>query len=164
MPRYSRYLIAAAFLACGTVPLVALRSGGPNAAAGLAWLAGCWQGGAGSRVIEEQWMRPRGAVMLSSARTTSGDAVKAIEFVELRLRGDSVDYIVTPLGQERTTFTGTMTGPHAFAVHNPKNDFPTTVGYQLVGRDSLSAWIEGMQESGKQRISFDYHRVACEER
>lgn len=164
MTQYSRYLAVTLSLACGTVPLLALHSGGPDAAEGLTWLAGCWQGGSGSRVIEEQWMRPRNAVMLGSARTSSGDAVKAIEFVELRLRGDSVDYIVTPIGQERTTFRGSMTGARAFIVSNPSNDFPTSVGYELVTRDSLSAWIEGMQGSEKRRIPYTYHRVSCEER
>lgn len=109
-------------------------------------------------------MRPRNSVMLGSARTSAGDAVRSIEFVELRLRGDSVDYIVTPVGQSRTTFSGSMTGAHAFVVNNPKNDFPTTVGYELVSRDSLSAWIEGMQGSEKKRIPYAYHRVSCEDR
>ena len=146
------------------IALSVAATGGPDAATGLAWLAGCWEGGAGPRVIEEQWMRARGATMLGSARTTSGAAVKAIEFVELRLRGDSVDYIVLPVGQERTTFRGSMTGAHAFTVHNPSNDFPTSVGYELVSRDSLSAWIEGMQGAEKRRIPYAYHRVSCEER
>ena len=109
-------------------------------------------------------MRPRGALMLGSARVTSGEAVKEIEFVELRVRGDSVDYIVTPIGQQRTTFRGGMTGAHAFTVSNPSNDFPSTVGYELVTRDSLSAWIEGMQGTEKRRIPYVYRRVSCEER
>lgn len=144
--------------------LLTFPSGGQDAPEGLSWLAGCWQGGVGSRVIEEQWMRPRNGVMLSSARTSLDKAVKAIEFVELRLRGDSVDYIVIPVGQERRTFRGSMTGPHAFTVSDPTNDFPTSVGYSLVGRDSLSAWIEGMQGPEKRRIPYEYHRVPCEER
>lgn len=143
---------------------LSLAAGGPDSTAGLSWLAGCWQGGAGNRVIEEQWMRPRNSVMLSSARTSSGGAVQAIEFVELRLKGDSLDYIVTPLGQERTTFRGSMTGAHAFVVSNPSNSFPTSVGYELVSRDSLNAWIEGMDGAEKRRIPYVYHRVSCEER
>lgn len=109
-------------------------------------------------------MRPRSAVMLGSARVSAGETVKEIEFVELRLRGDSVDYIVTPIGQQRTTFTGGMTGAHGFTVRNPTNKFPTSVGYELVGRDSLSAWIEGMDGSQARRIPYVYHRVSCEER
>lgn len=108
-------------------------------------------------------MRPRNSVMLGSARTSAGDVVRDIEFVELRLHGDSVDYIVSPVGQSRTTFSGGMTGPHAFEVNNPKNDFPTKVGYELVSRDSLNAFIEGMQGAEKRRIPYAYHRVSCEE-
>ena len=84
--------------------------------------------------------------------------------MELRLRGDSVDYIVTPIGQQRTTFSGSMTGAHGFTVRNPTNNFPTTVGYELVSRDSLSAWIEGTDGAQKRRIPYVYHRVSCEER
>lgn len=151
-------------IALGTVPVLASTSGGPGAAAGLNWLAGCWEGGSGSRVIEEQWMRPRNAVMLGSARVSAGEAVREVEFVELRLRGDSVDYIVMPGGQQRVTFRGGLAGAHGFIVSNPSNDFPTSVGYELVTRDSLSAWIEGKQGSETRRIPYTYHRVACEER
>jgi len=164
MTQFSRYLAAGLSLACGTAPLLGLRTTDPIGGEGLVWLAGCWQGGGGSRMIEEQWMRPRNTVMLGSARTSSGDAVKAIEFVELRLRGDSVDYIVVPTGHQRTTFRGTMTGAHAFIVGNPSNDFPTSVGYELLTRDSLSAWIEGRQGAELRRIPYVYHRVSCEER
>ena len=108
-------------------------------------------------------MRPRNATMLGTARVSAGEAVKEVEFVELRLRGDSVDYIVLPGGQQRTTFRGSMTGPHAFIVSNPANDFPTSVGYELATRDSLNAWIEGKQGSETRRIPYSYHRVACEE-
>ena len=108
-------------------------------------------------------MRPRNGVMLGSARVSAGEAVRSIEFTELRIQGDSVEYIASPIGQQRTTFRGSMTGAHAFTVSNPTNDFPTTVGYELVSRDSLSAWIEGMQGSDRRRIPFVYHRVACEE-
>ena len=164
MTRFPRYLVMTLSLGCATIPLLALRPSGPDAAQALTWLSGCWQGGSGSRVIEEQWMRPRNTVMLGSARVSSGDAVKEIEFVELRLRGDSVEYIVIPVGQQRTTFRGSMTGARAFTVSNPSNDFPTSVGYELVGRDSLSAWIEGMRGGEKRRIPYVYHRVACEDR
>lgn len=102
--------------------------------------------------------------MLGSGRTSSGDAVRSIEFAELRLRGDTVEYVATPVGQQRTAFMGTMTGPHAFVVSNLANDFPTSVGYELVNRDSLSAWIEGMQGSERKRIPYAYHRVPCEDR
>ncbi|HET9727581.1 MAG TPA: DUF6265 family protein, partial [Gemmatimonadales bacterium] len=35
----------------------------------VAWLAGCWEQASGSRLIEEQWTRPRGGLMLGLGRT-----------------------------------------------------------------------------------------------
>jgi hypothetical protein len=134
-----------------------------TATPGLGSLAGCWQGGSGTRVIEEQWLKARGGVMLGTARTTSGDTMRNYEFTELRLAGDSVTYIAMPVGQQRTEFRGRMTGPHGFVVENLANDFPTHVGYELVTRDSLSAWIEGPAGAEKRRIPYAYRRVACEE-
>ena len=150
-------------LACGALPPLTLTGSAPAGPAGLSWLAGCWQGGSGNRVIEEQWMRQRNGVTLGAARVSGGEAVRSIEFAELRVRGDSVEYVATPIGEQRTTFRGSMTGPHAFLASNPGHDFPTSVGYELVSRDSLSAWIEGMQGSEKRRVPYTYHRVACEE-
>ena len=109
-------------------------------------------------------MVPGSGTMLGSARTRSGEAIRSIEFVELRLRGDSLDYIVSPSREPWTTYSGTMTGPHAFVVRNPTHGFPTSVGYELVNRDSLSAWIEGTDGTEVKRIPYAYHRVACEDR
>ena len=109
-------------------------------------------------------MRPRNGTLLGAARVSSSDAVRTIEFAEIRTQGDSVDYITTAGGDGRVTFSGAMTGPHSFVANNPTHDFPTTVGYDLLSRDSLSAWIEGMDGAQKRRIPYVYHRVACEDR
>ena len=108
-------------------------------------------------------MRARGGVMLGAARTVSGEALRNYEFSELRLAGDSVTFVAMPVGQQRTAFTGRMTGTRAFVVQNMANDFPTHVGYELVTRDSLSAWIEGPDGGTTRRIPYAYRRVPCED-
>ncbi len=126
------------------------------------WLAGCWHGSSGGRVIEEQWMQARAGVMLGAARTTSGGTLRDYEFNELRMTGDSVTFVAMPAGQQRTVFTGHLNGAKAFVVENPANDFPTRVGYELLSRDSLRAWIEGPAEDGPRRVPYGYRRVPCE--
>lgn len=149
-----------ALSALSTVSAVSLQAQAP--AQRLAWLAGCWQGGSGARIVEEQWMAARGGVMLGAARTVAGDAVRNYEFSELRITGDSVVFVAMPVGQARTEFRGRFTGPRAFVVENLANDFPTHVSYDLVSRDSLSAWIEGPAQGGTRRIPYAYRRVPCE--
>lgn len=155
-----RLPLVASAVAALSVLSVPVRAQAP--ATGLSWLAGCWQGGTGTRVVEEQWMAARGGIMLGMARTASGDAIRNYEFSELRLAGDSVTFVAMPSGQQRTEFKGRMTGPRAFVVQNMANDFPTHVAYELVTRDSLSAWIEGPANGGTRRIPYAYRRVRCE--
>lgn len=107
-------------------------------------------------------MQARAGVMLGAARTTSGGALRGFEFNELRVTGDSVTLVAMPSGQQRTEFNGLLTGAQAFVVENPANDFPTRVGYEVVSRDSLHAWIEGPAEGGPRRIRYAYRRVPCE--
>ena len=55
-------------------------------------------------------MRPGTASCSAAPGTSAGTAVSAIEFVELRLKGDSVEYLVSPMGQRAHAFTGTHDG------------------------------------------------------
>ena len=47
----------------------------------LAWLQGCWEMVSPQRIVEEQWMSPRGGSMLGMSRTVRGDAL--VEYVGL---------------------------------------------------------------------------------
>jgi hypothetical protein len=67
------------------------RSAAPQHARGmvdrLAWIAGCWRQSASNgtkRVIDEQWMAPRGRTMLGMSRTVRDDSV-LVEFEQLQI-------------------------------------------------------------------------------
>lgn len=107
-------------------------------------------------------MRARANLVLGAARTVSRDTVRSYEFSELHLAGDSVTFVALPTGQQRRVFTGRLVGLQGFVVENHANDFPTRIGYELVSRDSLRAWIEGPAAGGTRRIPYTYRRVPCE--
>ncbi len=69
-----RLAAALAFL----LPTVVPAQGAP-----LAWLAGCWELRAGPRLIEEQWLSPRGGMLLGMSRTMRGGTV--VEYEHLRI-------------------------------------------------------------------------------
>jgi hypothetical protein len=48
---------------------------------------------------------------------------------------------------------------NSIVFENLAHDFPQRVGYQLVGPDSLMAWIEGPRNGKMKRIEFPYQRV-----
>ena len=127
----------------------------------LRWLAGCWEMRQGERITEEQWMAPRGGVMIGMSRTVRGDSLIELEQVRIEKRGAALVYVASPLRQATAEFTGSVIGDGAAVFENPAHDFPSKISYRRQGADSLIASIAG-QRGGKTRtIEYPYRRVAC---
>jgi hypothetical protein len=133
----------------------------PAGVQGLGWLAGCWERTTGATVIEEQWMRPRGRVMLGVGRTTRRDTV--VEFEQLRIfeRGGRSVYAALPSGQSLAEFEAATTSDSLVTFENPAHDFPQRIIYRRRGADSLIARIEGTRGGQVRGVDFPYRRVAC---
>src|SRR5262245_56332721 len=84
---------------------VAFAGGAPSAEpapaslSSLSWLGGCWEGGGGERRVDEQWMAPRGGMMLGMGRTVVGDAVR--EFEQMTIREDRGKLVFTSKPSEQ---------------------------------------------------------------
>ncbi|HKX41700.1 MAG TPA: DUF6265 family protein [Burkholderiaceae bacterium] len=131
----------------------------------LAWLQGCWRLDAGARIVEEQWMAPRGQTMLGSSRTVRDGKTIEHEFVIVReTAGGQLAYEVSPSGRPPTVFTSTSVADDGSVVfENLQHDFPQRVAYRRNGADLL-AWIEGPAKNAPgqlRRIEFPYRRAAC---
>lgn len=153
-------LVLSAATLASSAPAGAAQDGtGPLAR--LAWLAGCWERRAGTRLVEEQWMRPRGAVMPGMSRTTRGDTLVEWEQVRIAVEGDTIFYHAQPSGQPAARFRLTAISAGSLTFENPAHDFPQRILYRAVGRDSLVARIEGTSNGRRRGVDFPYARVAC---
>lgn len=139
------------------IPAIA---GTPAGVERVAWLQGCWSLTAGGRTVEEQWMSPRGGVMLGTGRTVKGGRLLDYEFVVIRERGDALVYEAHPSGQPSAEFVSTHVGDGTVLFENPQHDFPQRVGYRRTP-SGLDAWIEGAAGGKSRRIEFPYERTAC---
>ncbi|HET7427723.1 MAG TPA: DUF6265 family protein, partial [Gemmatimonadales bacterium] len=119
---------------------------GPATVAQLGWMAGCWERVAGSRRIEEQWMAPRGGLMLGMSRTMAGDTLREYEQVALFERDGRLVYAATPARQAPAEFSSIAVSDSAVIFENPGHDFPQRVIYRRRGADSLIARVEGMRD------------------
>jgi hypothetical protein len=128
-----------------------------------AFMQGCWERRAGNRVVEEQWMKPRGGVMMGMSRTVRGDTVVEYEFVRLFEQGGALVYAAQPSGQSPAEFTSTQIREGGITFANPQHDFPQRISYRLAG-DSLYARIEGTMNGRERGVDFRYARVRCEQR
>jgi hypothetical protein len=125
-----------------------------------AFLQGCWERRAGNRVVEEQWMQPRGGAMLGMSRTVRGDSLVEWEFLRLYERGQELVYAAQPARQPPAEFTSTSIERDVIKFANPAHDFPQRIIYRLSG-DSLFARIEGQMNGRDRGVDFRYGRVRC---
>jgi hypothetical protein len=96
------------------------------------------------RITEEQWMAPRGGVMIGMSRTVRGDSLIELEQVRIESRGTDLFYVASPLRQATAEFKGAI-----------------TPGGGRQGADSLVASIEGHRGGRTRTIEYPYRRVAC---
>src|SRR5206468_11915915 len=99
-----------------------------------------WQLEANGRVVEEQWMAPRGGVMLSMGRTVRDGKLIEYESIVLREKGNGLAYEAHPSGQPSAVFISTTVTASTVVFENLAHDFPQRVGYQADG-EKLLAWI-----------------------
>jgi hypothetical protein len=141
-------------------PAPAVGQSAPTVAQ-VGWIAGCWELSAGSRRIEEQWMAPRGGLMLGVSRTVVGDSLREYEQVALFERGGRLVYAATPARQAPAEFESIAVSDSAVTFENPTHDFPQRVMYRRHGPDSLVARVEGLRSGRLRGSDYPYRRVAC---
>lgn len=127
----------------------------------LAWLAGCWESAAGPRQSEEQWMRPRGGVMVGMSRTVASDTTREIEHLLIREVGGKLAYIASPSGQARTTFEAIQVTDSLVVFENPTHDFPQRIRYRRLPDGSLMARIEGTVGGQTKGVNYPMKRATC---
>jgi hypothetical protein len=124
-----------------------------------AWLSGCWQVTRGSEVIDEQWMAPRGGIMLGMARSVRGDREVSTESTTIRVRDGRLVYEANPSGQSPTTFAATSASADRLVFENPAHDYPRRIVYERRGPDAVTASID--DGTGGKRVEYPFTRVPC---
>lgn len=159
-PRRRLAALAVLWAACGPTPGETV-SPEPDPLHRLGWLAGCWRLEAGDRTTDEQWMAPRGGMMMGMSRTVIGGRVRETERLLIRADSGRVEYIADPSGQRETVFTAMpSTGPEWVFV-NEAHDFPQRIIYRPEGSTRLLARIEGVVDGRLRVVEFPMERIDC---
>jgi hypothetical protein len=127
----------------------------------VAWLHGCWEQIGAQRIVEEQWMAPRGGSMLGMSRTVRDGRLLEYESVMIREDGGALVYDARPAGQPPASFRANDVSSDAVVFENAQHDFPQRVGYRRDGADRITAWIEGTSDGRMRRTEFPYRRARC---
>lgn len=129
----------------------------------FAWLAGCWERNADGQQLSEQWMKPSGKLMLGMGRRVKDGKTIFYEFLQIRQNPDgNIYYVALPSGQKEASFKLTSRDDKEAIFENPEHDFPQRVVYRLQGKDSLLAYVEGLDLGKQRKEEFSLKRIACD--
>jgi len=127
----------------------------------LEWLAGSWRMEKAGRVVEEQWMKPSGGVMLGMSRTVVKGRMVAYEFMQIREGpGGTLFFVAQPSGQKEAAFQLLSLEDNGVIFENREHDFPQRILYTREADGSVLAAIEGpvAADDSRKRIEFPYKR------
>ncbi|HKS10233.1 MAG TPA: DUF6265 family protein [Pyrinomonadaceae bacterium] len=146
-------------LTFATVFLVSSLSPQTVTISDLAWLAGDWQTAPGGRVqIEEHWTGVAGGSMMGMSRTVAGEKIVEFEYLRIEQRADGVYYVAHPKARcPGTDFKLTKASGSEAVFENPQHDFPKRIIYRKTGDDSLTASIDGGEDT--KPMSFAFRRM-----
>ena len=128
----------------------------------LAWIAGCWEGGGGDTVLQEQWMNPNGKTMLGMSRTVRNDTTKVYEFLRIHQEVDGIYYTSNPSGQAEASFKLVKFESQKVVFENPDHDFPQKITYELDKNGNLTATISGQYKEAYQKVEFPMLKAKCD--
>lgn len=111
--------------------------------AALAWMTGSWSGTQGGVANEEQWLPPKGGLMLGMHRDVKEGRAVSFEFLRIVERGDSLVYVALPRGHDETPFPMKSLEGRRVVFENPAHDFPQRILYWQVRPNELHARVEG---------------------
>jgi hypothetical protein len=150
LPRSS--LLAAGLLCCATA-----------SAQGPAWMAGCWEGEAGTAAANafEAWSAPRAGRMLGISQTVRGTN-SSFEYMRIDADEKGLRFIPQPAGKPPVEFTAETVEPNRVVFANPRHDFPKYVEYQRSG-DTLTARLSAQPPGAEgRRQLFAFRRIDCD--
>jgi hypothetical protein len=123
----------------------------------LAWMAGTWMQRKGGTDTEEQWLAPKGGLMLGVGRTVRDG--KAVEFEMLRIeaRDGKPVYLAMPQGRPATQFRTVEQSAAKVVFERDGDDFPKRVMYWRDG-EALMARIEWTLKGQARSREWRYER------
>lgn len=130
--------------------------------AALSWMAGCWEGKAGSLTVEEQWTKPTADLSLGISRNRKQSKTVFHEFMRIDRQGADVFYTPRIGSSEKpVSFKLIRQSDGEVVFENAAHDFPQRILYRKV-EGGLHARIEGMDKGKARAEDFPMRRVSCE--
>ena len=111
----------------------------------LAWMSGIWIQKTDKEEVRENWLGPKGNVMVATNLTMTAGRGASFEFLRIGVKDGKIIYFAMPNGRPPTEFTLAAQSDTSVMFENPANAYPTRIIYRRDG-DALIARIEGRRQ------------------
>ena len=108
----------------------------------LAWMAGNWVQKSATEEVRENWLGPRGNVLVAVNLTHAAGRGSSFEFLRIALKDGKPVYFASPGGRPAVEFPLAQMTADSVTFENPANAYPTRISYRRDG-EALVARIEG---------------------
>lgn len=128
----------------------------------LKWPLGNWQMEKKNGLLLESWQQDNDSTFSETSylQNTSGER-KLLEKVQIIMRDNQLYYVPTVAdqnNQQPIKFLITTSSKNHFVAENPEHDFPKRIMYEMRGKDSLYARIDGGSAMPGKKSDFYYSR------
>lgn len=115
----------------------------------------------GQNAAEEQWMAPRGGLMVGMTRGIRAGEARGHECLTIRIEGGALVYHAVPSGQRATDFPARRVEDGRLEFVNAAHDFPQKIVYTRRGHDQVEAAVFGEADGSEPVFAMAYRRVPC---
>jgi hypothetical protein len=111
----------------------------------LSWMGGNWVQRSAVEDVHENWLGPRGNVMVATNLTLRHGKGATFEFLRIGVKDGKIVYFASPGGRTPVEFPMAQMGESSIVFENALNPYPTRILYRREG-DALVARIEGKRQ------------------
>ena len=127
----------------------------------MEWLTGRWEHKDGNMASTEVWAKQNDSTLSGFGYALSGKDTVFKEYLRIQQKGQDLYYIPTVPDQNNGTavlFTLIHDTAGQFVFENKAHDYPQRIVYNHVEKDSIYAYVEGMQKGKMRKDIFPMKR------
>jgi Domain of unknown function (DUF6265) len=124
----------------------------------LGWMTGNWIQKTAKEEVQENWLGPRGNVMVAINLTSAAGRGSSFEFLRIAVKDGRIVYFASPGGRPPVEFPLVQLTDNAVAFENSTHAYPMRISYRRDG-EALIARIEGKRQGNDASEEWRFTRA-----
>ena len=124
----------------------------------LGWMTGNWMQKTPRDEVQENWLGPKGNVMVAANLTFTAGRGSSFEFLRIAVKDGRIVYFASPGGRPPVEFPMTQMTDHSIVFENAAHGYPARISYRRDG-EALVARIEGKRQGSDASEEWRFSRV-----